>query len=100
MIIVTGTFTLDPAKADDARQVMLTAMEETRKEEGCEGYAFTADLAEPGVFHVVEQWTDLEAIEKHMKSPHLAALVAAMPGLGVTRSTLWQHEVGASNRLM
>lgn len=100
MIICTGTIKLDPAKADEARTAMTTMMEATLEEDGCQGYTFAADLSEPGVFHLTEQWDDAEAIDKHLKEPHMADLMAAMGTLGVTEAAIWQHEVSDSKRMM
>jgi quinol monooxygenase YgiN len=100
VIICTGTITLDPAKADQAREAMTTMMEATLKEEGCQGYTFAADLSEPGVFHLTEHWDDAGAIDAHMQTPHMAALLGAMGELGVTKAEIWQHEVANSTKMM
>ena len=100
MIICTGTIKLDPTKADEARTAMTTMMAATLAEEGCRGYTFAADLAEPGVFHLAEQWDDAEAIDRHMQEPHMADLMVAMGTLGVTEASIWQHEVSASKKMM
>jgi len=52
------------------------------------------------VFHLTEQWDDAEAIDKHLKEPHMADLMAAMGTLGVTEAAIWQHEVSDSKRMM
>lgn len=100
MIVVTGTITLDPAKATDAKAAMLTMMEASNAEAGCQSYRFVADLAEPGTFHVVEQWDDADAIDAHNASPHMAALLSSMGELGVTGTEIWRHDVSATSRLM
>jgi quinol monooxygenase YgiN len=100
VIICTGTITLDPAKADEAKAVMRKAMEATLTEAGCRSYRFTADLSEPGVFHIAEEWDDAEAVESHAKEPHYLELIQAMGPLGVTGVSIWQHEVSASKQLM
>jgi quinol monooxygenase YgiN len=87
-ILVTGLIELDPANRDafvDAANAVMTA---THQEDGCEGYAFSSDLAEPGRFYVAEQWASQETMDAHSKSAHLATFMAAMGGFGVTRATL------------
>jgi quinol monooxygenase YgiN len=100
VIICTGTITLDPANADQARAAMITMMEATLKEEGCQGYSFAADLSEPGVFHLTEHWDDVASIDSHMKEPHMAALLVAMGEAGATKADIWQHEVSDSKKMM
>jgi quinol monooxygenase YgiN len=100
VIICIGTIKLDPAKAEDARAAMTTMMDATLQEEGCRGYTFAADLSEPGVFHLTEQWDGAEAIDRHLKEPHMADLMVAMGTLGVTEASIWQHEVSDSKKMM
>jgi quinol monooxygenase YgiN len=99
-IIVTGTIDLDPAQHDAAVAVFTQAMAATREEPGCEGYTFSADLEDPGRFHVREQWADGAAIDTHMASPNLAALVGAMGPLGVTGAALTKWEGATGSTLM
>jgi quinol monooxygenase YgiN len=50
-------------------------------EEGCIAYAFTQDVLQPGVIHIVEKWTDDAALAAHFATPHMAAFGAAIDGL-------------------
>ena len=99
-IIVTGTIDLDPAAHDAAVEVFTTAMAATREEPGCEGYTFSADLADPGRFHVSERWVDGAAIDTHMASSNLAELVGAMGPLGVTGVDLTKWDGATGSKLM
>jgi quinol monooxygenase YgiN len=99
-IIVTGVIDLDPGKRDDAIAAALVAMEATRAEEGCEGYTFSADFADPGRFHVVEQWASADAMNAHMASPHLAEFMGKMGEFGVTGASLTKWEGATASKLM
>jgi len=99
-IIVTGVIDLDPANHDDAIAAMTECMEATRAEEGCENYAFSADLADPGRFHVSEQWASQTAMDAHGASPHLAALLGKMGDLGVTAASLTKWDGATPSKLM
>lgn len=87
-ILVTGVIDLDPAKRDDAIAAVTECMEATHAEDGCEHYAFSADLSDPGRFYVSEQWASKAAMDAHSASPHLAALLGKMGALGVTAASL------------
>src|SRR5688572_30557867 len=95
-VLVTAVIDLDPANRDAAIEAFKTVMEPTLQEEGCEHYSFTADLNDPGRFHVSERWASADAMNAHMASPHLAALMGAMGGLGVTGASLttWSGATG------
>jgi quinol monooxygenase YgiN len=50
-------------------------------EEGCIAYAFTQDVLDPTVLHIVEKWQDEAALLAHFATPHMAAFQAALAGL-------------------
>jgi quinol monooxygenase YgiN len=99
-ILVTGTIDFDPANRDAAIKTVTDCMEATRAEEGCEFYAFSGDLNDPGRFYVSEQWASQEAMDAHMQTPHLAALMGAMGSLGVTAASLTKWDGATSSKLM
>ena len=99
-ILITGVIDLDPAKRDDAIVVLTAAMEATRAEDGCESYVFSADLDDPGRFHVAEQWRDQAANDAHGAGPALATLMGAMGSLGVTGASLTKWEGATPSKLM
>jgi quinol monooxygenase YgiN len=99
-ILVTGTIDFDPAKREEAIAAVTTACEATLAEEGCEGYAFTADLSNPGRFYINEQWASQEAMDSHMQTPHLAALMAAWGTVGVTGASLTKWDGATPSKLM
>lgn len=69
-----------PVKAEhvEAMRGPLTQLAEaTRQESGCLTYDLYESAAAPGVFVTVERWTGQDALDAHMKSPHVAAAFAA-----------------------
>jgi quinol monooxygenase YgiN len=99
-IIVTGVIDLDPAKRDDAIAAALAVMEATRAEEGAVTYTISADLTDPGRFHLVEQWASAEAMDAHSKSTHLADFMGKMGGCGVTAASVTRWDGAAGSKLM
>ncbi len=99
-ILVTGVIDLDPAKRDEAITVLTAAMEATRAEDGCEHYVFSADLSDPGRFHVSEQWANQAASDAHSAGPALATLMGAMGSLGVTGASLTSWTGAEPKKLM
>ena len=99
-ILVTGTIDFDPAKRDDAIAAVTACMEATRAEDGCERYVFSGDLTDPGRLYVSEQWASQEAMDIHMATPHLAALMGAMGGLGITAASLTKWDGATASKLM
>ena len=99
-IIVTGVIDLDPAKREDAIAAAVEVMEATRAEEGSVAYTFSADLVDPGRFHLVEEWASAAAMEAHMATAHLAEFMGKIGGCGVTSAKLTKWEGATGSKLM
>ena len=99
-ILVTGTIDFDPAKRDAAIAAVKTAMTDTLTEDGCEGYTFSGDLENEGRFIINEQWASQEAMDTHMQTPHLAALMASWGNVGVTGASLTKWDGATPSKLM
>ena len=92
MILIQGHMKTTPenvAKLKAAAGLLIAA---TRQEPGCIAYAFAEDIAEPGLLHIAERWADDAALAAHNKTPHLAAFMGALPGLGLTGVRVARYE--------
>jgi quinol monooxygenase YgiN len=79
MVIVIGTFHVDPAEREvfiDNRTPMTI---HSRAEEGCLTYAFTADAVDPGMVILTERWTTRAALDAHLVGLATAPQPAADP---------------------
>lgn len=100
MIIVSGTISFDPSKADRFHELAAPLVSATLAEPGCITYGFWADPADPGTVRAYEEWESGEAIAEHMGTDHMAAFLGAMGEVGVTGAQLMQHEVAETTQLM
>lgn len=99
MIVVSGTVRIDPAKREAAHDIMQKMITESRKEDGCNQYAYAIDVLDPSVVRVYEEWRDRAALEAHFRTPHLAEWRQAWPALGISDRKLQLIEVAASSPL-
>ena len=76
MIIVTGTVRFGDGEIERLKEAMARNVDATRAEEGCEGYAYAVDISDPNLLHVNERWSDDDAIQRHMASPHMGEFMA------------------------
>ncbi|MCW3847266.1 antibiotic biosynthesis monooxygenase [Sphingomonas sp. LB-2] len=83
MILIVGTFRVDPARLDAARPAMAEMIEQSRAETGCIAYSYAEDLFDPGLIHVTERWRDRETLAGHFCAPHLLEWRAKWPALGL-----------------
>jgi quinol monooxygenase YgiN len=81
MTVVAGTVRVRPEKRDEAIRVALAMAKATQAESGCRTYRFYADLEDPAVFFIFEEWESEEALGAHFRTEHMAAFQAALPGL-------------------
>jgi quinol monooxygenase YgiN len=78
MIIVTGQVRFAEGEIARLAPAFKMNIQATRAEPGCARYVYAADLADPNLLHVIEEWSDEEAMDAHMNTPHMADLMTAM----------------------
>lgn len=63
-----------------ALQALLTGLlEPTRREAGCQRYVLLQNTADPTDFTFIEEWADAAALDAHLATPHLQAVLAQAP---------------------
>jgi quinol monooxygenase YgiN len=62
-------------KADDLRALLVPFAEKSAKEPGCLVYTLMEVRDEPGRFLTFERWTDKAALDAHMVTPDIKAIV-------------------------
>lgn len=77
MIIVGGTFEVDPAQRDAFLAERAERMRTSRAEAGCIEYTFAADPLEPGRVILFERWEDQASLDAHLAGPSPATAIAA-----------------------
>ena len=94
MLLVTGTFRLDPDRLHAARPIMAQMIAASRGEDGCLDYSYAEDVVDRGLIRVTELWQDEATFARHVATPHLAAWRATWPALGIRDRDLRRYEVG------
>ena len=79
MVIVIGTFAVDPARRDEFLAERLERMRTSRAEAGCLEYTFASDPLDPGRVLLTERWADQAALDAHLAAPSSAAPPAVVP---------------------
>lgn len=98
MVIVGGTFEVDPAEREEFLTGRLEAMRSSRAEPGCLEYTFSADPLDPGRVLLFEKWETEDALNTHL------AGIRSRPqagGTGVTpkKASIVIYEVAAERPL-
>lgn len=68
-------------QTDAFEKAFANAIKGTRKEKGNITYQLNRDLKNPAEYMVYERWQNVAALEAHMKTEHIMALLGALPDL-------------------
>ena len=74
-ITIVATFQAKPGKEAALKQALIGLIAPTRAEAGCLNYDLHASPEDPAKFLFHENWASQAAIDAHMKSPHITALL-------------------------
>ena len=75
MIAICARITLDPDFSDAFGQAAAAIIAPTRKEAGCNYYAFGRDIEDANVVLISEEWATEQALIAHLQSPHITAFL-------------------------
>ena len=74
-VVVVGTFKAEPGKEAEALEAFKALVEPTHAEDGCILYALHRGTDDPSRLTFVERWASREALDAHLTTPHVAALL-------------------------
>lgn len=80
-ITVIATFQARPGKESELRIVLISLLALTRKETGCVNYDLHQSPEEPAKFLFYENWTSKAALDAHLQSAHVKALLPRLDDL-------------------
>ncbi len=66
VLIVAGTFMVEPADRDAFIQYRIDTMRNSRAEAGCHEYTFSADPIDPARVLLFERWDDQASLDAHL----------------------------------
>lgn len=83
MLIVAAEVSIEEGSVEPVREALRTMEVESLKEPGCQTYAFSLDISNPGTVRIIERWDSMEDLQAHFAMPHMAtfreAIVSIQP---------------------
>jgi len=98
MLIVAGKVRIKPESREEATKVALVMAKASQAETGCLDYRFYADLEDPNLFFVFEEWENEEALFRHFQSEHMKTFQKQLPGM-VVSSKIQRYDVATVGSL-
>ncbi len=80
MIVVKATIVVKEGARDEVIALSKNCITETRKESGCIAYESFVATENDNTIVIVEEWTDIEALNAHMKTAHFMAFGESAKG--------------------
>lgn len=99
MIVLHATFPLDPAKRDEALELIEALVEQSQQEDGMIDYRAAADVSDPNLVRFFEQYEDAAAFEAHSQTEHFREFEAALPDLLAGEPEIHRFEVDSATEL-
>jgi len=92
-LTVIATFQARPSKEAELRAALTGLLAPTRKETGCINYDLHASPGDPALFLFHENWTSKAALDAHLQSPHVKALLPRVDELctAFPQITTWER---------
>ena len=103
MVIVQGTFMMDPQDRDTFLRQSIEQMEISRAEKGCLEYVLAPDPLQPGRVILSERWESMDDLGAHVAAlttrREQAAAAGQTPAVEPERSDFAVYEVTATKPL-
>jgi quinol monooxygenase YgiN len=80
-VVVVGSFTAQAGKEREAAAAFEALVAPTHDEDGCILYALHRGLEDPRRLAFIERWESAEALQAHLGSDHIQAVLAKAPEL-------------------
>jgi quinol monooxygenase YgiN len=97
MVIVIGTFVVDPDRRTEFIAERHERMRTSRAEAGCLEYTFAADPLQAGRVLLTERWADQAALDAHLAAP--APADAGKPAVAPKEASIVVYDVTGERTL-
>ncbi|MBI2277873.1 MAG: antibiotic biosynthesis monooxygenase [Dechloromonas sp.] len=81
MTIIIARISSTPSAAPQLRDILEALVGPSRNESDCLSYELFQDDEQPADFITVERWTNEQAAQAHLTTPHVAAAIAQASSL-------------------
>ena len=99
MITVAARVSIKPELRKQAVEAAIKVARATQSDPGCLQYHFYADLEDPNVLHVFEEWSSAETLTAHLQQQHTVEFLAAIGLMAAAAPQVTRYVVSESGPL-
>ena len=99
MVLVVARFRPRAERLDEFVALLKEVQAASRADDGCLNYGYYSEVDDPLQYVAVEEWRDMDALEAHLRTPHVARLIAALPDFADGPLDIAAHTVAHSGPL-
>ena len=96
MVVVNGVVNSSAEDISALKEAIAVMEKASREEAGCVDYTFSVEVSDPDTIRITEKWENVEALQAHMTTPHMAEFQKAMgahPPLGMSVNAYEVEEI-------
>jgi len=79
MVLVIARFRPRTERVDEFLATLTEVQTASRADDGCLNYGYYRNITDELSYVAVEEWRDMDALANHLRTPHVARLIAAIP---------------------
>jgi len=95
MLSILAKIVLEPTSVAPYLKAAESILKPTRLEAGCTHYAFARCIETPTVLWITEEWDSEQALQDHLKSPHITFFLDQIKTMGVLSVEVRKYQVSS-----
>ena len=99
MVLVIARFRPRTDRLDALMTLLDEVQTASRADDGCLNYGYYRNITDEESYVAVEEWRDMAALESHLRTPHVARLIAALQDHAAEPPQIAAHVIEHSTRL-
>jgi quinol monooxygenase YgiN len=99
VVLVIARFRPRHDRLEEFTALLQEVQTASRADDGCLNYGYHAEVGDPLQYVAVEEWRDMDALREHLRTPHVARLIAALPEFADGPLDIAAHSVAESGPL-
>ena len=92
-ILINGSLHLPAGKREKALAETAALVEETRSQQGCKHYVWSADPTSKTRVYVYENWDSVEDLAAHLAGPYYQNMLASLGKYGVSDTQVSKFKI-------